>query len=270
MTLPNITTKQHEILTLIYRYRFLNRIQIQSFLNHKYHKRINDWLNDLTDKDYLNRIYSKKLPENIKPAIYYVSNNAIRLLKTQEDCSPELIRKLYREKDRTRAFIDQCVLLGDICLTLRDEVKKEREDSKTVAFEFATRGDFTDPASSFSFLTELQPHLLAVKHTKKKQTEDTWYLLEIFEPTLPNYSIRKRLKTYLEFYWSSEWESSTNLAFPAILLVCPTTAMLIYAKRYARKLLKEADKPEDLVIRFATAEDVKTVGATGKIWEIIK
>ena len=34
-----ITQKQQEILTLIYKYRFLNRIQIQKFLNHKYHKR---------------------------------------------------------------------------------------------------------------------------------------------------------------------------------------------------------------------------------------
>jgi len=267
MTLPKITPKQHEILNLLYRYRFLNRIQIQFFLNHKYHKRINDWLNDLTNKSYLCRIYSKKLPDNIKPAIYYISNNAIRLLKTQKDCSPEFIRKLYREKDRSKTFIDQCILLGDICLTLRDEVNKKRDDGKTVWHEYALRADFMMPDSSFNFLSELQPHLLAVKHEKKKRTKDTWYLLEIFEPTIPNYLIRKRLKTYLEFYWSSEWESSTNLSFPTILFVCSTTAMLIYAKRYARKLIQEADKPNDLIIRFATAENVKASGVMGKIWE---
>lgn len=267
MTIPTITPKQQAILTLLYQYRFLNRIQIQSFLQHKYHKCINDWLNDLTNKAYLHRIYSKKLPDKNQPAIYYVAPNAIRLLKSQESCPPELIRKLYREKERSRAFIDQCVLLGDICLTLRDEVNKEYEGGKKVSFEFATRTDFANPDSSFYFLTELQPHLLVVKHTKQKQTIDSWRLLEIFEPTLPNYSIRKRFKTYLEFYWSSEWESSTKLPFPTLLFVCPTTAMLIYAKRYVRKLLKEADKPEDLKIFLTTAEQVKAKGITGQIWE---
>lgn len=267
MTLPTITPKQQTILTLLYQYRFLNRIQIQSFLQHKYHKRINDWLNDLTDKAYLNRIYSKKLPDKNKPAVYYFAPNAICLLKSQESCPPELIRKLYREKERSQAFIDQCILLGDICLTLRDEINKEHEDGKKVSFEFSMRTDFANPDSQFYFLTELQPHLLAVKHTKKKQTKDTWHLLEIFELTLPNYSIRKRFRTYLEFYWSSEWESSTKLPFPSLLFVCPTTAILIYAKRYARKLLKEADNPDDLKIFLTTAEKVKDKGITGEIWE---
>ncbi len=37
MTPQPITTKQQEIITLIYKYKFLNRIQIQQFLKHKDH-----------------------------------------------------------------------------------------------------------------------------------------------------------------------------------------------------------------------------------------
>ena len=40
MKLPKITTKQEEILALLYRYRFLNRIQIQTLMHHKDHKTI--------------------------------------------------------------------------------------------------------------------------------------------------------------------------------------------------------------------------------------
>jgi len=71
MKLPNITTKQEEILKLLYRYRFLNRIQIQALLNHKDKRRIIAWLSDLRSKGYVEWIYSTDFTEKSKPAIYY-------------------------------------------------------------------------------------------------------------------------------------------------------------------------------------------------------
>jgi hypothetical protein len=48
-TIP-ITPQQQQILPLLYRFRFLDRSQIQKSMNHKNHKRILIWLNDLNDK----------------------------------------------------------------------------------------------------------------------------------------------------------------------------------------------------------------------------
>lgn len=45
--IPKITYKQKTILGLLYTHRFLTRIQIQTFLNHKDKKTINLWLKDL-------------------------------------------------------------------------------------------------------------------------------------------------------------------------------------------------------------------------------
>ena len=53
-SLPPLTTKQKHILTFIYRYRFLNRIHIQTLFAHKSPSLINEWLADLTTKKYLN------------------------------------------------------------------------------------------------------------------------------------------------------------------------------------------------------------------------
>lgn len=66
MTLKKHTNKQTEILNLIHKYRFLNRIQIQTFLNHKNKKNINTWLNDLNEKKLIKTVGSKtiKPPEN--------------------------------------------------------------------------------------------------------------------------------------------------------------------------------------------------------------
>ena len=69
MLLPTITNKQKEILLLLYRFRFLNRIQIQTLLNNKDYKNINLWLKDLTTKNYTGKIF-ERTPGINKPAIY--------------------------------------------------------------------------------------------------------------------------------------------------------------------------------------------------------
>ena len=70
MTIPYITPKQQEIPKLIYKFRFLNRIQIQTLLNHKDKRRINSWLKDLSEKEYRKWHYSKTFGENTKHTIY--------------------------------------------------------------------------------------------------------------------------------------------------------------------------------------------------------
>ena len=70
MNKNNLTKKQLEILTLLYRFRFLNRSQIQKLLNHKKISRINIWLKDLADKKTNKKsktINKKKEPKRFIP-----------------------------------------------------------------------------------------------------------------------------------------------------------------------------------------------------------
>ena len=82
MKLPKLTTKQQEIIHLLYRYRYLDRIQIQTLMRHKDKRRVLAWLKDLRDKDYVEWIYSTDFIEKSKPAIYYLGINGVRYLKT--------------------------------------------------------------------------------------------------------------------------------------------------------------------------------------------
>lgn len=50
-----LTKIQQTILTLLFTFRFINSKQIQQFLQHKDHKRINSWLKDLEEKGYIVR-----------------------------------------------------------------------------------------------------------------------------------------------------------------------------------------------------------------------
>jgi Replication-relaxation len=124
---PKITPKQLEILILLYKYRFLNRKQIQQFLNHKDPKRINAWLKDLTEKNITGRKYSYKIGENIKPAIYCLSTKSIRILKGRKDINDKILNRVYRDRKRSDRLITHSTLLADIYFFLKLQAVKGRQ-----------------------------------------------------------------------------------------------------------------------------------------------
>lgn len=256
MTLTKITQKQQSILTLLYRFRFLNRIQIQILLHHKYHKRIIDWLNDLTEKECIGKIYSTKYGEINKPAIYYISINGIRYLKAL-GYPAEQLNHLYKEKEKSESLVSKHILIANICMDLQN-----KGDANT-KYLSATYGDLADKNYKFNFLVELAPDLLFVKVSKNMKK---YYVLEILDDTLPNYSIRKKIQNYIDFYFSNSWEDNTGEDFPVLLFVCPDLSKLISAKQYTRKLLSEYDDIK-LKIQFAEREKIQLSGVLSDIWE---
>jgi hypothetical protein len=152
--------------------------------------------------------------------------------------------------------------VSDVCLTLRDKSKNG------VAYNPTTESDYANDASVFHFLGELNPSLI---FSKQKHTRTKYFFVEALEPTLPRYSIRKRLRTYIDFFFSNEWENSmNNKPFPIILIICHTKALMIASKRYTKKLLEENQQPEHLHIRFTTIDEVKKHGITNQIWEEVE
>jgi len=258
MTPPPITNKQQEILVLLHQFRFLNRVQIQALLKHKDYKTINLWLKDLTEKQYIERIYTAKIGQINNPAIYYLTLNSIRYLKTL-GYSPEELKQFYHEKDRSKNYIAKHIFIADIWLDLQN-----KSNSKT-KYAAATASDIADPDYKYNFLAELGLDLVFVKETKSMKK---YYLLEIFEPTLPACLIRKKIRNYFDFYFSNSWEDNTGADFPTLLFICPDLSTLISAKRYAKKMLAEYDDI-DMKIRFAEQNIVKEAGATMDIWEKI-
>jgi hypothetical protein len=231
------------------------------------------WLRDMRAKHYVEWIYSNDFAEKTKPAIYFISLNGIRYLKTlvwdddSGDVYPiEELRKRYRESSRSQTFIDRCLLLADCCITL------EQQASNNTSYSYVTEADYLVPDNDYHFLAEselINPQLCFVKQEQKNEQDVTSnFLLEIFDATFPRYRVKKRLKGYIEYLDDNEWEGESPQ--PVILLACARTTDLIYAKRRTRKLLKDIwddEVPEDIHIRFATIDDIKKHGVIGKIWE---
>jgi hypothetical protein len=244
------------------------------FMGHKDYKTINVWLKDLREKEYVTWIYSTDFIEKTKPGIYYLGLNGIRWLKQSQDHPTEELRKRYRESSRSRRFIDRCVLLADCCITLEKRNAKTKDSGKSnVHYSYVTEADYADPDSDYHFLTEselVQPNLCFVKEAETPDDAITTnYLLEVFDATMPRYRVRKRLKNYIEYLDSNDWQSDTDEdePTPIALFVCATKADLIYCKRATKRLLEDVWDDEDIHMRFAIAEKLKQHGVTEKIWE---
>lgn len=282
MKLPKTTKKQQEILMLLYRHRFLNRMQVQSFMGHSDKRRIGAWLKDLREKHYLEWIYDPNdFAEKTKPAIYYIGINGVRFLKTltnEDDTEylyqPEEVRKRYRESTLSRTYINRCLLLADCCI---DMDKKSTDPGNNKTYAYHTEADYLDTDSKYHFILEdelIHPHLCySKKETTDRGTVTKHYLLEVFDATLPRYRMSKRLKNYVKYLDEEvyEWkEQMKTKRLPIILIICPRTSDLIYAKRHTRGLLAniwDDDDRKAMYLYFTTADQVKEHGSTGLIWE---
>lgn len=278
--LPNITLKQQEILDLLYSYRFLTRIHIQTILKHKDKKTINLWLKDLREKDYINWIYNPDhFAEKTKPAIYYLNINSIRYFQRRGFHPGEELRKRYREHERSQTFIDHCLTIAGICITLETaRYEGTLPDSPETWYFYETEADYHSD-SYYHFLADnelIRPNLCFAKNIYESGEPEVVksYLLEIFDATLPRYRLRYRLKQYVTYLdeETDEWEQETNDdPLPTVLLICASLTDFIYAKRRTRGLLAEIWDQDDEgmpTMLFTTVEKLKEHGALAEgIWE---
>jgi len=263
MTLPPITPKQQDILKLLYKYRFANRIQLQEFMGHKNKRRIAEWLKDLREKHYIEWIYSTDFAEKTKPAIYYLGLNGVRYLKTVDEYPPAEVRKRYRESSRSPDFIAKSVLLADGCLSLAAKSKSK------LTYSFVTQADYADVDNEYHFLAEeLKPDLCyeRVEQTKRGTVVED-YLVVVFNAAAPRHKVRKRLKDYVTYLDEGGWRRRFDGSELMVHIACPNVAELIYAKRRTRALLKDIGRDKKTHIRFTTVEQVRLQGVTGFIWE---
>ena len=246
MTTLTITPKQLEILLLLYRFRFLNRLQLQALLKHKDTKRINTWLKDLTDKTIIGRHYSTKLKENTKPAIYYLMTKSKVLLLDQNGIDNKLLlKRIYREKTRSQRLIDHCILLADFYLDLQKTITTEK-------LYFFTKTDL----STHYYLPYNRPDAYIAKEDKETKR----YFLEIIDEGTPRFIIRKKIEQYIEYYDANTWQDKTNHAFPTILFLCPNNLVKDFLRRHLSQVMEEEVQAE-IDFYLSTTDKIEWVDA---------
>lgn len=272
-----ITNKQNTILTLLLTFRFLNSKQIQQFLNHKDHRRINGWLKDLTDKGYIERDFTPIYGILTKPAVFNLSPLGRKYIRdTYQDVSRKYLGKLREDVKRSKAFRTKCQVLADIYLAhYPDKVDKLIEEiteylNEGVLLEdnksqFFTPAFYEDLEEIIPIL-KLKPDAYMYEKDKEGITHCVFYVLDSYVPRLMlQYFLKNIFTTLDEEYWEED-----NIHSLQIYVLCPNNMVIIYLRRLLKSFLERYYGGKELIFHFATrnqlAKRIKTKsGKTGWI-----
>ncbi len=242
-----LTTKQKEIPPLIYRFRFLDRIQIQQLLNNKNHRNIHVWLNDLVQKKLLGKIYNQSPAERILPTIYYTDLQGIKYLRKQPECNKEYLANMYREKEKTQQFIDRCRFIANIYLDLRN-----RSTDSSDSFDFFAKHDF--PRDEIT--KKLQPNFGFIRYHNQHKT---YTFCKILENGIPNKAVKIRIAKYVDYFKD---KANTKLIF-----ICESDETYKSARRFVKRYLDE-EEITNLPVSVTTTTEVKEKGIIKRKKEI--
>jgi hypothetical protein len=292
--LASITDKQKEIMDLVFRFRFVNRHQIQRLLNHKDPKRINAWLKDLVDKGFLGRIYSHKLLENTKPAIYYLNNNGIvwvRYNKSEEYTGEDLgldikyVKKFYQDKHASLTFINHCITLCEFYVQFKEYERKDNKNRKKPKLEyyFETKSEMWITRQRELYgkdFNEVKPYipdlyLEKFKDPEGSRMESTTFFIEVFDPKVPRYAIKYKIQQFVKLKEDEkEWKNrytGMDGRFPTILLIFPNQPKLNGLVKFMNDEIIYSYANEGLAFMATTYQKAmnETLLAGPKIWKII-
>jgi hypothetical protein len=255
MKVPQTTSKQLEILILLYRFRFLNRQHIQKLLHHKSHTLINSWLIDLTSKKIIGRIYSEKLKDNTVPAIYHLDTKAVPVLKDHPSIDQTVLKKAYRDRTRSVKLREHCLLVADIYLKFLDSTTQSN-----AKLEFYTRTQLTP----LDYI--LKPASDAYIGTVGKETTNR-YFLEIIDEHVPRFGIKYRIKQYFDYYDEQTWQDTTGKQFPSILIVCSDQQKLAFLCSIIQDQYEETGRAFNVF--FTTISELKCESDITQVWKSI-
>lgn len=296
--LPTISEKQKEIMDLVYKFRFVNREQLQRLFGHKDASRLNKWLKDLVDKKYLGRIYSHKLLENTKPAIYYLNNNGIILVRYKDDGEQldiKYLKKFYEDKHASLTFVNHCVTLFEFYIQLKKteedinkdfiEKRKKLKDydkdlDKKLDYHIETKTEMwiekqlhLYPDEDFSEIKQYIPDLYFERFTNltEENMDSSTYFLELFDPKVPRYAIKYRIKQYIKLKEEGKWKieyTGMDGKFPIILLIFPHQQKLNGLSKYIKEQLERSYESDGLIFLLTTYQKAMTETLVGnpRIW----
>lgn len=224
----NIKPRQEQILILIYRFRFLNRKQIQNLIGHKNHRKIQEWLNELIKDKYIIQYYDNKLAPI--PAVYSLGNRGRKFFKEKENYNIKTLSRVWRESKYSPEFKEHCLLCASIYLSLI-----ELSNENNLKLNYFSKVDLFD----FDHLVSPLPD--AYFALEDKEGEIKRYFLDVFDD-LPPALMRKRVKQYFEYYNSDLWQDNTGKYFPDIILVFPNNRLKSHIYFYIQNKLND-DEP---------------------------
>lgn len=257
-----ITKKQQTILTLLFTFRFINSKQIQQLLNHKDHRRINSWLKDLVDKEYIERDFQPIFGTLTKPAVYFLSIKGRDFIRKTYFVDDIYLARLREDKKRSKAFRIRCQIVGDCFLLLFPDQVNEYVN---IIAQWLDQGFKLIKSKQFQFVTPAFYEDLNCKLTSLLKPDAYGYLkntdgtTHIFFSILDAYIPKMMLRTKIQHIFTSldeeSWEDD-EIRSLQFYVVCPNNVLIVYLKRILPTLLERYSGNTELSFHLATRNQV--------------
>lgn len=260
MTKKILTKKQQTILTLILTFRFINSKQIQQFLGHTDHRRINAWLKDITEKQYVVRDYTPIYGTLTKPAVYSLATSGRQYIReTYDPWDTTYLKRLRADVKRSKAFRVKCQLIADCYLILFAGKEKELVDSiyetltegitlKENIPQFFTPAFYSELEYDFPLLTLLKPDAYVYTKTKNGIDHSCFYAIDAYVPRL---TLQYMLKNMFKILDQESWENE-DIDSLQLYIICPSNMVIVYLRRLLKSFLERYYGSTPVLFHFAT------------------
>lgn len=236
---------QLEVLNLLYKFRFSSSDLLAHSFGKSNGSHIYKRLRILQEQGFIGKRYNNHNRIQGKPAAYYLLPNGMRRLnelRVSEGKDPIDVERLYKETRVTEAFVQYCMDIFRIYLTLNAQYGDR--------LRFLTKNQL---AGKYDYFDEFVPNVyfrLKTTHAEKD------YFLEYLQSNKPFFAHTKRLKQYFDYAENGEWEEATNSDFPKVLLVCDKPSLQKRLLDEAETILEDAD--EELSVFVITMDEFKS------------
>ncbi len=249
-----LTNKQTEIIQLIYRFRFLDRIHIQTLLNHKDKSRVNKWLAELAKAKYVGCDYEKTLGKNRNPSVYYLDKLGIKFIRETFGVDNRYLGKLYREEIISRITKNHSLKTATFYLIL-----KQFANERNAILEYYTKADLAQN----QFFEKIKPDGYFTFETEKGKRSA---FIEIDLGTESMAQIRRKLQKYISYRDTKTWQRHTK-EFPGIVTISVNQQRL-ESMLYETEVFFKHAKSDPLLCKFTTFEHIEKFGLQENIWSV--
>jgi DNA-binding MarR family transcriptional regulator len=235
----SLTKKQQAILNLLYRFRFATSQQLSQTLDIG-KATINKRLQLMTELQYIGRRYEPEYHLLRKHATYYLLPKGVDALKKMpgNKFDAYVLRNTRKDQGASEQFVEQSLGLFDIYCRLNAELGD--------SLHFFTRSQL---ANKYDYFSEFTP---AAYMRIDKGDEARDFFLEYLQSSKPFFTAIQRLKEYVEYGDSGEWEAAIDGRLPPVLLVCDSQRLQSRLMKRAGFALSEADDDLKFYVTITT------------------
>lgn len=241
---------------MLYRFRFASSDQIARFQEKPNSKAIQKRLKILEDQGLIAKRYDKSYKLKGRPAAYYLTPQGARAFATsipRKSDEPLNMKRLYKEKDVSEGFIEHSKNVLNVYSTLKSLYPTQGK-----------LGYFTKSQLSYEkyeyFPNPLQDACIHLKTSNN----DRYFFLDIFEDSQPFFVMIRRIKKYLDYAGSGDWEADRHSSLPTILLVVQNKSV---HKRLRKRIAYELrESYEELTFATTRLEYILEPKYKGQVW----